>query len=150
MSRGIRGDPVESLESEIESRKPTVVEQPLDGLDNEPNHQAGLLQKSGKKQRLNEILCVKIHSERTGQRTVLASARRTARLLWIALIVSLCAHCVVPATSSPQWLIPKGSSNGRNPIADYYASSSVEQSREILETISIGRQILPGSRPSGI
>jgi hypothetical protein len=67
----------------------------------------------------------------------LASARRTVRLLWIALIVSLCAHFVIPA-----YIITAMARPQKVALMDGTQSLiiaplvPVEQSREILETIS--------------
>jgi hypothetical protein len=67
----------------------------------------------------------------------LASARRTVRLLWIALIVSLCAHCVIPA-----YIITAMAHPEKVALMDGTQSLiitplvPIEQSREILETIS--------------
>jgi hypothetical protein len=77
--------------------------------------------------------------ERRANRTAnsLASARRTVRLLWIALIVSLCAHCVIPA-----YIITAIARPEKVALVDGTQSLiiaplvPIEQSREILETIS--------------
>ena len=67
----------------------------------------------------------------------LASGRRTVRLLWIALIVSLCAHCVVPA-----YIVTAMAHPEKVALMDGTQSLiitplvPIEQSREILETIS--------------
>jgi hypothetical protein len=67
----------------------------------------------------------------------LASARITVRLLWVALIVSLCAHCVVPA-----YIITAMAHPEKVALMDGTQSLiitplvPVEQSHEILETIS--------------
>jgi hypothetical protein len=67
----------------------------------------------------------------------LASARRTVRLLWIALIVSLCAHCVIPA-----YIITAMAHPEKVALMDGTQSLiitplvPIEQSREILETLS--------------
>lgn len=67
----------------------------------------------------------------------LASARRNVRLLWIALIVSLCAHGVIPA-----YIISAMAHPEKVALMDGTQSLiitslvPVEQSREILETIS--------------
>ena len=67
----------------------------------------------------------------------LASARITVRLLWIALIVSLCAHCVIPA-----YIITAMAHPEKVALMDGTQSLiiaplvPVEQSREIIETIS--------------
>jgi hypothetical protein len=67
----------------------------------------------------------------------LASARINVRLLWIALIVSLCAHCVVPA-----YIVTAMAHPEKVALMDGTQSLiitplvPVEQSREILETIS--------------
>jgi hypothetical protein len=67
----------------------------------------------------------------------LASARKTVRLLWIALIVSLCAHCVVPA-----YIVTAMAHPEKVALMDGTQSLiiaplvPIEQSREILETIS--------------
>jgi hypothetical protein len=67
----------------------------------------------------------------------LASARITVRLLWIALIVSLCGHCLVPA-----YIITAMAHPEKVALMDGTQSLiitplvPVEQSREILETIS--------------
>src|SRR5467141_3427428 len=97
MSRGIRGDTVESLESEIESRKPTVVEQPSDGLENEPNHPGWIASEELEETEVGRNPLRENTQRENRAANSLASARRTTRLLWIALIASLCAHCVVPA-----------------------------------------------------
>jgi phage shock protein PspC (stress-responsive transcriptional regulator) len=73
----------------------------------------------------------------SGAANSLASARRTVRLLWIALIVSLCAHCVVPA-----YIITAMAHPEKVALMDGTQSLiitplvPIEQSREILETIS--------------
>jgi hypothetical protein len=137
MTREIKGDTVESLESEIESRKATVVEQPLDGLDNEPNHPGWIAS-----EQLEETEVERDPRRENTQRAnraanSLASARRTARLLWIALIASLCAHCIVPA-----YIITAMAHPEKVALMDGTQSLiitplvPVEQSREILETIS--------------
>jgi hypothetical protein len=67
----------------------------------------------------------------------LASAQRTMRLLWIALIVSLCAHCVIPA-----YIVTAMARPEKVALMDGTQSLIItplvpmEQSREILETIS--------------
>ena len=67
----------------------------------------------------------------------LASARRTVRLLWITLIISLCAHWVIPA-----YLITTMAHPEKVALMDGTQSLiiaplvPIEQSREILETIS--------------
>jgi hypothetical protein len=67
----------------------------------------------------------------------LASARRAVRLLWIALFISLCTHCVVPA-----YIITAMAHPEKVALMDGTQSLiitslvPIEQSREILETIS--------------
>jgi hypothetical protein len=67
----------------------------------------------------------------------LASARRTVRLLWIGLIVSLCAHVVIPA-----YIVTAMTRPEKVALMDGTQSLIIaplipaEQSREILETIS--------------
>ena len=67
----------------------------------------------------------------------LASARRTARLLWIALIISLLAHLLVPAYIVTTMKMPEKVAlmDGTESLI---ISSLVpaEQSREVMETIS--------------
>jgi hypothetical protein len=67
----------------------------------------------------------------------LTSARRTVRLLWIGLFVSLCAHAVIPA-----YIVTAMSRPEKVALIDGTQSLIIaplippEQSREILETIS--------------
>lgn len=67
----------------------------------------------------------------------LASARRTVRLLWIALIISLLAHLLVPAYIVTTMKMPEKVAlmDGTESLI-ISSLVPVEQSREIMETIS--------------
>jgi hypothetical protein len=137
MKWGIRGDTVESVESEIESRKSTVVEQPLDGPNNEPIHTGWIPSEELKETEVERDPRLENTQRENRAANSLASARRTARLLWIALIASLCAHCIVPA-----YIITAMAHPEKVALMDGTQSLiitplvPVEQSREVLETIS--------------
>jgi len=115
---------VESLESEIESRKPTVVEQPSDGLENEPNH-PGLDASEELEETEVERNPLRENTQRreSGSKQFLASGSKDHRdcsgLRWIASALrSLRRPCLHHHRNGSS---RKGGSNGRNPIADYYA-----------------------------
>jgi hypothetical protein len=137
MKRETEGDTVESLESEIESRKSTVVVQPLDAVDNEPNHPGWIASEELKETEVERDPRRENTQRENRAANSLASARRTVRLLWIALIASLCAHCIVPA-----YIITAMAHPEKVALLDGTQSLiitplvPVEQSREILETIS--------------
>jgi hypothetical protein len=137
MRREITGDTVESVESETEPRNPTAVKQPLNGLDNEPNHPGWIASEELKETEVERNPLRENTQRENRAANSLASARRTVRLLWIALIVSLCAHCIVPA-----YIITAMAHPERVALMDGTQSLiitplvPVEQSREILETIS--------------
>jgi hypothetical protein len=77
-----------------------------------------------------------VHGDRTA--AALASGRRTVRLLWIALLISLAAHLVIPAyivsvTTRPEKvaLMDGAESLLISPLVP------VEESTELLETVSL-------------
>src|ERR1700751_4730659 len=98
MSQGITGKTTESLGSEIKSDDVLfAVGQSLDEHGNEPSP-LGWIDPEPWEELEVERNPLREDAQRVNREAnSLASARITVRLLWIALIVSLCAHCVVPA-----------------------------------------------------
>ena len=138
MSQGVPGKSTESPGPETKSGGIAIaVDQFLDGPEKEPNHSGWIVPEE-----LEEVEVERNPLREDAQRVNraanrLASARITVRLLWIALIVSLCAHCVVPA-----YIITAMAHPEKVALMDGTQSLiitplvPVEQSREILETIS--------------
>jgi hypothetical protein len=137
MSTVTIGESAESLGSEIESRNPIVAAQPSAGPGNE-EWDPDWLAEEGLKLTEVERNPLREDTQRANRAAnSLASARRTSRLLWIALIISLCAHCVVPV-----YIVTAMARPEKVALMDGTQSLiitpliPVEQSREILETIS--------------
>ena len=138
MSQGITDKTTESLGPEIKSDGiPIAIGQSLDERGNGANRPGWIAPEE-----LEEVEVERNPLGEDAQRVnraanSLASARITVRLLWIALIVSLCAHCVVPA-----YIITAMAHPEKVALMDGTQSLiitplvPVEQSREILETIS--------------
>lgn len=138
MSRDVTNATLGPPGPEIESSgNPSVVDQPLDQYGNEPNQPDW-----GAPAELEETEVERNPLREDAQRVnraanTLASARRTVRLLWLALIVSLCAHCIVPA-----YIVTAMAHPEKVALMDGTQSLiisplvPIEQSREILETIS--------------
>jgi hypothetical protein len=138
MSEGMTGKTKESLGPEIESGGlPIAVGQSLDQLGSELNHSEWIAPGE-----LEEVEVERNPPREDAQRVnraanSLASARITVRLLWIALTLSLCAHCIVPA-----YIVTAMAHPEKVALMDGTQSLiiapliPVEQSREILETIS--------------
>ncbi|HEX3444857.1 MAG TPA: hypothetical protein VHS80_09070 [Chthoniobacterales bacterium] len=138
MSQGVPGKSTESPGPETTSGGIAIaVDQFLDGPEKEPNRSGWIVPEE-----LEEVEVERNPLREDVQRVNraanrLASARITVRLLWIALIVSLCAHCVVPA-----YIITAMAHPEKVALMDGTQSLiitplvPVEQSREILETIS--------------
>lgn len=128
------GDAMESARPET---TPLPSDRALNGLGDEPNHPGWIAAEQLEETEV-ERNPLREGAQRVNRATnSLASARRTVRLLWIALIVSLCAHCVIPA-----YIITAMAHPEKVALMDGTQSLiitplvPIEQSREILETIS--------------
>jgi hypothetical protein len=138
MSRGMTDETTEYLGPEIKSvGVPAAAGESFDKHGNEPNRPGWIAP-----QELEEVEVERNPLREDAQRAnraanSLASARITVRLLWIGLIVSLCSHCIVPVCIITAMAHPE-----KVALMDGTQSLiiaplvPIEQSREILETIS--------------
>jgi hypothetical protein len=133
----MHGETVESTQAEMEAEGPPFTDRSSAESGSEANH-AGWIASEQLEETEVERNPLREEAQRTNRAAnSLASARQTVRLLWIALIVSLCAHCVIPA-----YIISAMAHPEKVALMDGTQSLiitplvPIEQSHEILETIS--------------